>query len=156
MSSAQATAGQAAHLDGAHERPAWLGATVDIVAVKRDAVLAGVFSGANAFAGTLDWMWFVPGVLFGAVLGMVLHVLPAEARPGDSRRGRITIRGICGGIGGAWAGFGFAFVASGAAVGNAPGPAIIDLVPNTVVGALTGAAWYVTWGMWETRTLDPE
>jgi hypothetical protein len=153
MSSAQATAGETLQARS-EDDPVWLGATVDIVAVKRDAILAGVFAGANAFAGTMDWVWFVPGMLFGAVLGMVLHVLPAEPRAGDSRRGRIVIRGICGGIGGAWAGLGFAFVASGAAVGNAPDPVIGDLVPNLVVGALTGSAWYVIWGVWETRRLE--
>ena len=131
----------------------WFGARVDLAAVRRDAVLAGVFSGANALAGTMDWVWFVPGMLFGAVLGMVLHVLPAEPHDDDSRQGRIIVRAICGGLGGAWAGLGFAFVASGYAVGNAPEPLLGDLVPNTLVGALTGAAWYVAWGFWETRRL---
>src|SRR4051812_40046349 len=98
--------------------PTWFGTTVDVRAVKRDAILAGVFSGANALAGTLEWKWFLPGALFGAILGSVLHVLPSEPRPGDSRRGRIIVRAICGAVGGAWAGLGFAYVASGYTAGN--------------------------------------
>lgn len=130
----------------------WLGARVDLAAVRRDAVLAGVFSGANALAGTLDWRWFPAGMLFGAILGMVLHVLPAEPATGDSRTGRILIRAACGTLGGAWAGLGFAYVASGYAVGAADIPDTSSLLTSALVGGLTGGAWYVTWGVWETRT----
>ena len=131
-------------------RRRWLGAAVDLRAVRRDAVLAGVFSGANAFSGTFAPSWFLLGGAFGAFIGMVLHVLPAEPQPGDSRRGRIVIRGLCGLVGGAGAGAAFAYVASGAATGGDP-PIGADYLPHLLVGALTGAAWYVIWGAWETR-----
>lgn len=132
----------------------WLGTTVDMTAVKRDAVLAGMFAGANAISGTMDPIWFVPGLLFGAFIGMVLHVLPAEPRPGDSRSGRITIRGICGLVGGAGSGLAFAYLASGYALGNAPMPRFTDTIDSLVVGAITGAAWYVVWGFWEMRDVE--
>jgi hypothetical protein len=137
--------------DGSATSSRWFGARVDMSAVRRDAVLAGVFSGANAFAGTLDPLWFVPGALFGAVLGMVLHVLPAEPQPGDSRRGRITVRAICGLLGGAWAGLGFAYVQTGYLADNASMPQLPDLWENFLVGGITGMVWYVAWGLWETR-----
>jgi hypothetical protein len=140
------------------KRPAgrWLGTTVDMHAVRRDAVLAGVFTALNVLAGTLDWKLLPIGLLFGAGIGAILHVLPAEPQPGDERRGRIVVRGLSGLVGGAWAGIGVAVVASGAFVDPAiaqPTPA--ELVPNAVVGAVTGAGWYVTWGIWETRAARP-
>jgi hypothetical protein len=136
--------------DGAATRR-WLGATVDLHAVRRDAVLAGVFSGANAYAGTLQPVWFLLGSAFGAFIGMVLHVLPAEPQPGDDRTGRIVIRGFCGFIGGAGAGAAIAFIASGVAFGVGDPPMGADFLPHIAVGALTGGAWYVAWGFWETR-----
>lgn len=132
----------------------WLGTTVDMHAVKRDAVLAGMFAGANALSGTMDAVWFLPGLLFGAFIGMVLHVLPAEPRPGDSRQGRIIIRGICGLVGGAGSGLAFAYLASGYALDNAPMPTFSDTLDSLVVGAITGALWYVVWGFWEMRGVE--
>ncbi|MCW2923997.1 MAG: hypothetical protein JWM98_1401 [Thermoleophilia bacterium] len=129
----------------------WMGASLDMRAVKRDAVLAGMLSGTNTLAGTLDWKWFVPGVVFGIVLGMVLHLLPAEPRVGDSRRGRVIIRGICGFVGGAWSALGLAYVASGYAEGHADKPTFGDLFPCMVWGAVLGCAWYVVWGFYEMR-----
>jgi len=130
-----------------------MGATLDIVAVKRDAILAGGFAGMNGLAGTLDWMWLPMAALFGAGLGSILHLMPAEPRPDDSRRGRIAIRAVSGFLGGAWAGVGFAYIASGYAAGLADAPTPGALVPNLIVGALTGALWYIVWGIWETRKL---
>ena len=130
----------------------WLGTTIDLHAVRRDAVLAGVFTALNVLAGTLDWKLLPVGLLFGAGIGAILHVVPAEPQPGDERFGRIVVRGISGLIGGAWAGVGVAVVASGAFVdGSIAQPTPGDLIPNLLVGAVTGAAWYVCWGIWETR-----
>lgn len=135
-------------------RRTWLGTEVDLHAVGRDAVLAGVFTALNVLAGTLDWRYLPLGLAFGAGIGAILHVLPAEPRPTDSRRGRIVVRGISGCIGGAWAGAGVAIVASGAFVDSSiEAPQLTDLGPNLLFGAATGAAWYVLWGAWETRHL---
>ena len=131
----------------------WFGATLDLEAVRRDAVLVGGFSGMNALAGTLDWAWLPAGAFFGAVLGSVLHLMPAKPQPDDSRRGRIIVRAITGFVGGGWAGLGFGFVQSGVAANAAIAPTAADLVPNLLVGAVTGMAWYIGWGFWETRKL---
>ena len=63
------------------------------------------------------------------------------------------IRGLCGLVGGGGSGAAFAYIASGVAVGAGDPPAGTDFLPHLLVGALTGAAWYVIWGFWETRRL---
>lgn len=131
--------------------PRWFGARLDLVAVRRDAVLAGGFSALNALSGTLDPAWILPGAGFGAVLGAVLHLMPAEPAVDDPRRGRIIVRAISGLLGGAWAGFGIGLFASGVASGAADAPTVTELLPNILVGGLTGAAWYIAWGFWEMR-----
>jgi hypothetical protein len=134
----------------------WLGTTVDMHAVKRDAVLAGVFTALNLLAGTLDWTLLPLGLLFGAGIGAILHVMPAEPRVGDSRRGRIIVRGLSGLVGGAWAGVGVAVVASGTFLNDdIKQPVISDLWQEALVGAVTGLLWYVVWGIWETRPAAP-
>lgn len=129
----------------------WLGTTVDMHAVRRDAVLAGVFAGTNVFAVTRSPLWFVVGTLYGAFLGMILHVLPAEPQPGDSRRGRVIIRTICGAIGGAGSAATVAYLATGVIYDfdNAPDPS--ELVVPLLLGGLFGGLWYLAWGFWEMR-----
>jgi hypothetical protein len=137
-------------------RATWFGTTVDMHAVRRDAVLAGVFTALNLLAGTLVWSYLPLGLLFGAGIGAILHVMPAEPRHGDSRRGRIIVRGLSGLVGGAWAGAGVAVVASGTFMhDNIPQPQAPDLWQEALVGAVTGLAWYVIWGVWETRPSAP-
>lgn len=136
----------------ASDERTWLGTTIDLHAVKRDTVLAGVFTALNVLAGTLDWTLLPVGLLFGAGIGAILHVMPAEPRPGDERRGRVVVRGISGLVGGAWAAVGVAVVASGTFLNDdIPQPAPVELWPEALVGAVTGAVWYVIWGLWETR-----
>jgi hypothetical protein len=129
----------------------WLGTTVDMHAVKRDAVLAGVFGGTNVFAVTRDPLWFLVGTAYGAFIGMILHVLPAEPQPGDARRGRIIIRTVCGMIGGAGSAATVAYLASGVIFDFDNAPELSTLVEPAVWGALLGGLWYLLWGVWETR-----
>lgn len=136
------------------DRPQLLGTTVDPHAVRRDAVLAGVFSGLNVMSGLLDVVWLLPGIIFGAMLGAVLHVLPAEPHHGDSRRGRMIIRCITGGIGGAWGAAAIRTVSSDVVRGGSF-PSVADYVPVLMLGTLTGAAWYLAWGWWEMRPSAP-
>lgn len=133
----------------------WLGTTVDMHAVRRDAVLAGVFAGTNVFAVTRDPLWFLVGTLYGAFIGMILHVLPAEPRTGDARRGRIIIRTITGAIGGAGSAATVAYLASGVIfdLDRAPDPA--QLLEPLLWGAALGGLWYFAWGVWETRPGAP-
>lgn len=129
----------------------WLGTTVDLHAVRRDAVLAGVFAGTNVFAVTRDPAWFLVGTAYGAFIGMILHVLPAEPLPGDARRGRVVIRTVCGAIGGAGSAATVAFLASGVIYDRDAAPAMSDLVTPLLWGAALGALWYLLWGFWEMR-----
>lgn len=129
----------------------WLGTTVDLHAVRRDAVLAGVFAGTNVFAVTRDPIWFLVGTAYGAFIGMILHVLPAEPLPGDSRRGRVTIRTVCGAIGGAGSAATVAFLASGVIYDRDAAPPFADLVTPLAWGAALGGLWYLLWGFWEMR-----
>jgi hypothetical protein len=137
-------------------RSRWLGTEIDLQAVNRDAVLAGVFTALNVLAGTLDWTLLPLGLLFGAGVGAILHVMPAEPRVDDERRGRVIVRGLSGLVGGAWAGVGVAVVASGTFLhDNIEQPTASQLWQEALVGAITGAAWYVIWGLWETRPGAP-
>lgn len=120
-------------------------------AVKRDAVLAGVFAGTNVFAVTRDPLWFLVGTAYGAFIGMILHVLTAEPQPGDARRGRIIIRTVCGMIGGAGSAATVAYLASGVIFDFDNAPELSTLVEPAVWGALLGGLWYLLWGVWETR-----
>lgn len=134
----------------------WLGAELDWHAVRRDAVLAGVFAALNVFSGTFDWTLIPLGLLFGAGIGAILHVMPAEPRPTDSARGRIIIRGLSGLVGGAWTAGAVAVLASGALVDDGIAyPMLGDLWQELLVGAITGAAWYTIWGLYETRPSAP-
>src|SRR5690349_3016762 len=90
----------------------WLGTELDWHAVRRDAVLAGVFSALNVLSGTLDWTLLPLGLFFGAGIGAILHVMPAEPRATDERRGRIIVRGLSGFVGGAWTAVAVAILAS--------------------------------------------
>lgn len=140
----------------AKEPQRWFGTTVDMHAVKRDAVLAGVFTALNVLAGTLDWTLLPLGLLFGAGVGAILHVMPAEPRVDDERRGRVIVRGLTGLVGGAWAGVGVAVVATGTFLhDDIAQPVASDLWQEALVGAISGAAWYVIWGLWETRPGAP-
>lgn len=129
----------------------WLGTTVDMHAVRRDAVLAGVFAGTNVFAVTRDPIWFLVGTSYGAFIGMILHVLPAEPQPGDSRRGRIIIRTVCGMVGGAGSAATVAYLATGVIFDFDNAPVLSDLVEPLLYGGLFGGLWYLLWGFWETR-----
>jgi hypothetical protein len=154
MTSAAATTSE--ELPTSTEPSTWFGTTIDMHAVRRDAVLAGVFTALNLLAGTLVWTYLPMGLLFGAGIGAILHVMPAEPRRGDSRRGRIIVRGLSGLVGGAWAGAGVAVVASGTFMhANIPQPQPAELWQEALVGAITGLAWYVIWGIWETREGAP-
>lgn len=133
----------------------WLGTTVDMHAVRRDAVLAGVFGGTNVFAVTRDPLWFLVGTLYGAFIGMILHVLPAEPRHGDSRRGRIIIRTVTGAIGGAGSAATVAYLASGVIFDFDRAPEPSQLVEPLLWGAALGGLWYLLWGFWETRPGAP-
>lgn len=155
MSSSAAIATDEIHAEPRAEQT-WFGTTVDMHAVRRDAVLAGVFTALNLLAGTLDWTLLPLGLLFGAGIGAILHVMPAEPRHGDSRSGRIIVRGLSGLVGGCWAGVGVAVVASGTFMDpSIPQPVITELWQEAIVGAVTGLAWYVIWGIWETREGAP-
>lgn len=155
MSSTAASAGENLPIESTREST-WFGTTIDMHAVRRDAVLAGVFTALNLLAGTLVWSYLPMGLLFGAGIGAILHVMPAEPRVGDPRRGRIIVRGLSGFVGGAWAGAGVAVVASGTFMhANIPQPQPADLWQEALVGAITGAVWYVIWGIWETRDGAP-
>lgn len=136
---------------GATPDQRWLGTTVDMHAVRRDAVLAGVFAGTNVFAVNRDPLWFLVGTLYGAFIGMILHVLPAEPQPGDSRRGRVTIRTICGMVGGAGSAATVAYLASGVIFDLDRAPEPSQLVAPLLWGAALGGLWYLVWGVWETR-----
>jgi hypothetical protein len=138
-----------------NERPQrrWLGTTVDMHAVRRDAVLAGVFAGTNVFAVARDPLWFLVGTLYGAFIGMILHVLPAEPQPGDSRRGRVIIRTVCGIIGGAGSAVTVRFLASGVIDDLDLAPTADQYLPALLLGGLLGGLWYLVWGFWETREL---
>ncbi len=138
------------------DRPArrWLGTTVDMHAVRRDAVLAGVFGGTNVFAVTRDPLWFLVGTAYGAFIGMILHVLPAEPQPGDSRRGRVIIRTICGAIGGSGSAATVAYLATGVIYDFDRAPDPSELVTPMIWGAFLGGLWYLLWGLWETHGHD--
>lgn len=129
------------------------GTRLDWHAVRRDAVLAGVFAGLNVLAGTLSWIWLPTGIAFGAGVGAFLHLMPAEPDSDDDWRGRMAVRGISGFVGGAWSAVGVAVLVSGAVDDADKMPSLADLMPHLVIGGLTGAAWYVAWGWWETRAL---
>ncbi len=133
----------------------WLGTTVDMHAVRRDAVLAGVFGGTNVFAVTRDPIWFLVGTAYGAFIGMILHVLPAEPRPGDSRRGRMIIRTICGIIGGAGSASVVAYLATGVIFDFDNAPDLTKLLEPALWGAVLGGLWYMIWGYWEMRPSAP-
>ena len=139
------------------KRPrSWLGAELDWHAVRRDAVLAGVFAALNVLSGTFDWTLVPLGLVFGAGIGAILHVMPAEPRPSDDRRGRIVIRGLSGLVGGAWTAAAVAVLASGALVDDSiKYPMLGDLWQELLAGAITGAAWYTIWGLYETRPGAP-
>ena len=141
---------QAREYDGVSR---WLGTRLDWHAVRRDAVLAGVFAGLNVLAGTLSWIWLPTGIAFGAGVGAFLHLRPAEPAPDDDWRGRIVVRGISGLVGGAWSAAGVAVLVSGAVDDPERLPGLASLAPHLIIGGLTGAAWYVAWGWWETRSL---
>ena len=141
--------------DDANDASTWLGTTVDMHAVRRDAVLAGVFGGTNVFAVTRDPLWFLVGTAYGAFIGMILHVLPAEPRHGDSRRGRMIIRAICGMIGGAGSASVVAYLATGVIFDFDNAPDLTQLVEPALWGAALGGLWYLVWGYWETRPGAP-
>lgn len=140
-------------LECAHVRRQLLGTTVDLSPALRDTVLAGVFAAFATWSATQLPVFFVFGLLSGGMLGFVLHLLPPEPLASDNPTGRIVIRAVTGGITGAILAPGLAWLSSGAAIDAAPAPSSEDMLLAAALGLVTGIAWYVIWGLWETRVL---
>lgn len=127
------------------------GTTIDVAPALRDTVLAGGFAALATWSATQQPLFLVFGVFSGGMLGFVLHLLPPEPVEGDSRGGRIAIRSITGAVTGMILAPGLAWLSSGKAIDVAPAPSTNDMVIAAVLGFVTGFAWYVAWGLWETR-----
>lgn len=129
------------------------GTTLDIAPAVRDTVLAGVFASLVTWAATQEAISLLFGLGSGGLLGFVLHLLPPEPEPDDSRSGRIAVRCITGGITGLCLAPGLAWFAHGAMFHAAAAPSTHEMVRAGVYGLAVGFAWYFIWGVWETRTL---
>lgn len=128
-----------------------LGTTVDFGPAVRDLFLAGGFSALVMWAATERFPFLFVGFLSGAILGVVLHVLPPDPQPGDDKRGRIIVRAISGALAGLWLAPGIAWLASGVVVDAGEVPTGAEFAQTALLGMLAGAAWYTAWGFWETR-----
>ena len=131
------------------------GTSVHVAPALRDTVLAGVFSAAVTWAATQKPLGFVFGLVSGGLLGFVLHLLPPEPEPGDSRGGRIATRAITGTITGICLTPGLSWVAHGTMFDADLAPRNSDRLQAGALGGALALVWYVLWGLWETRPGRP-
>jgi hypothetical protein len=132
----------------------FLGTTIDLAPARRDCVLAGGFSSLVAWGATLHPAFLIYGAASGGMLGVVLHVLPPEPKADDNRVGRIAVRGVSGAVAGVCLAPGLLYMSKGAALNRALAPSSSAVLLAAVLGLVLGLAWYIGWGIWETRNLE--